>query len=161
MLNNKNKEARARILRRKGLRVRMWESVMKLGYEWISVNKPRGETPAPPPEKRAPALPPRRLARGIGIGPPLANWLVSACWEGSKNWFGYLEGRFRPKAAQYRPFKPPSHHIRTVDGDYIFHAAPPVITDGIMPTSPGHRVSFTLPVMDTLTWNRTANICSS
>ena len=62
---------------------------MKLGYAWISVDKPRGETPAPPPEKRAPALPPRRLAHGIGIGQPLAS---------SRNWFGYLEGRFRPKS---------------------------------------------------------------
>ena len=34
-------------------------SVMKFGYAWTFVNKPRGETPAPPPEKRAPELPRR------------------------------------------------------------------------------------------------------
>ena len=43
---------------------------MNFGFAWTSVNKPRGETPAPPPEERAPALPPRRLAHGIRIGPP-------------------------------------------------------------------------------------------
>ena len=64
---------------------------MKFGYAWTFVNKPRGETPAPPPGERAPALPPRRLARGIQIRPPRPNWLVSA-W-GFKILFGYLKRR--------------------------------------------------------------------
>ena len=68
MADKKNKEARAGILRRKGLRVGLWESVMKLGYAWTSVDKPRGETLAPPPEKRAPALPPRRLPAELELG---------------------------------------------------------------------------------------------
>jgi hypothetical protein len=65
VLQKKNKEARAGILRRKGLRVGLWESVMKFGYEWISVS---GGTPAPPPEKRAPALPPAGLPAELELG---------------------------------------------------------------------------------------------
>ena len=57
---------------------------MKFGYAWTFVNKPHGAKPAPPPEEQAPALPPRRLARGIRIGPPHPTWLVSACWRVSK-----------------------------------------------------------------------------
>ena len=48
---------------------------MKFGYAWTFVNQPRGGTPAPPPEKRAPALPRRRLARELELGRP--NWLLS------------------------------------------------------------------------------------
>ena len=67
-------------MRRKGLRLRLQESVMKFGYAWPSDNKPRGGTPALPPEERAAALPRRRVARGIRIGLPHPNWPVSACW---------------------------------------------------------------------------------
>ena len=49
---------------------------MKFGYAWTFVNKPRGGTPAPPQEKRAPALPRRRLACGIRIGPPHPNLIL-------------------------------------------------------------------------------------
>ncbi len=45
---------------------------MKFGYAWTFVNKLRGGTPAPPPEKRTPALPRlpacRALSRQIGKG---------------------------------------------------------------------------------------------
>ena len=45
---------------------------MKFGFAWTFVNKLRGGTPAPPPEKRTPALPRlpacRALSRQIGKG---------------------------------------------------------------------------------------------
>jgi hypothetical protein len=53
---------------------------MNFGYAWTLVNKPRGGIPAPLREKRPPALPVRRLAREIRIGPPQFFWPVSACW---------------------------------------------------------------------------------
>src|SRR5208282_2075860 len=74
---------------------------MKFGYAWTFVNKPRGETPAPPPEKRAPALPRRRLARGIRIGPPHPNGLVSPCWGASEFGSDILNGRLRPFPAYH------------------------------------------------------------
>ena len=37
--------------------VRMWDGVMKFAYAWTFAGEPRGETPAPPPGKPAPALP--------------------------------------------------------------------------------------------------------
>ena len=45
---------------------------MKFGFAWTFVNKLRGGTPAPPPEKRTPAFPRlpscRALSRQIGTG---------------------------------------------------------------------------------------------
>ena len=93
--NTRTKRARAGIPRRKVLRVRLKDSVMKFGYAWTSVNKTRGETPAPP-EERAPAVPRRRLARGIRIGPPHPNWLVSACRSASKFGSEIQSGGVRP-----------------------------------------------------------------
>ncbi len=57
---------------------------MKFGYAWTFVNKLRGGTPAPPPEKRTPALPRlpacRALSRQIGKcilrGFPIAPYLL-------------------------------------------------------------------------------------
>ncbi len=37
--------------------LRMWDGVMKFAYAWTFAGEPRDETPAPPPGKRAPALP--------------------------------------------------------------------------------------------------------
>jgi hypothetical protein len=45
-----NTDACAGVLR-EALRVRMQDSVMKFGYACTFTGKPRGETPAPPPEK--------------------------------------------------------------------------------------------------------------
>ena len=64
---------------------------MKFGYAWTSVNKPRGETPAPPPVERAPAVPRRQACRGVRMG-PRPNWLVSACWEATKFGSDVLNG---------------------------------------------------------------------
>ena len=69
---------------------------MKFGYAWTFVNKPRGETPAPPPEKRAPALPRRRLARGIRIAPPHAQPACFRLLEASKIRWDILKAAFDP-----------------------------------------------------------------
>ena len=52
---------------REVLGVRMQDSVMKFGYACTFSGKPRGEPPAPPPEKRTSALPVcRALSRQMG-----------------------------------------------------------------------------------------------
>jgi hypothetical protein len=90
-------------LRRKGLLVLLWESFMKFGYVWTFVNKPRGETPAPPPEKRAPALPSRRLACGIRIGPPhtkaskLGSDILKPAFDANRCWPQPPEAAERPE----------------------------------------------------------------
>ncbi len=64
-----NTDACAGVLR-EVLRVRMQDSVMKFVYACTFIGKPRGQTPAPPPEKRTTALPRlpacRALSRQIG-----------------------------------------------------------------------------------------------
>ena len=62
---------------------------MKFGYA-----RTFGETPAPP-EKRTRHCRARRLARGIRIGPPHPNGLVSACWGASEGGSDILNDGFR------------------------------------------------------------------
>ena len=67
---------------------------MKFGYAWTF-----GETPAPP-EKRTRHYRARRPARGIRIGPPHPNGLVSACWRASEFGSDILNGGWRPAATK-------------------------------------------------------------
>jgi hypothetical protein len=59
---------------------------MKFGYGWTFVNKPRGETPAPPPDELARHYRPAGLPAEFELGRPtqLARFRLL---EGFKNWF--------------------------------------------------------------------------
>ncbi len=78
----------------------MWDSVMKFGYACTFTGKPRGETPAPPPEKTnlgitAPAGVPRAVPPNRQVDLP-----SYAC---------SLPHRTPPASCVWRAYPPPSH----------------------------------------------------
>ena len=90
MNNRGTKMARAGVPRRRILRVRIQDSVMKFGYARTFANRPGGEMPAPPREKPTPALP-RPPACRVRSG-PIGKCIFRLLGD-FRIWFGYLERR--------------------------------------------------------------------
>ena len=108
---------------------------MRFGHAWTFVNKPRGETPAPPPEKPPPVLPRPPACRALSgqIGKCIFRAMLAVFRTGRRQYLAFGEHVPGPDAphlaAQQKQHNryvssPPQSHKTCLENTYWAELAP-------------------------------------